>query len=123
MTVWATRADQVDLRGPNPHDLARSQTEPPVGPPSHVGVVRDLCAGGHYRDARSRPWTRPVSRFRPLYSKEFYGGARWTRTEHASDCRQRGPRSRSCSGTSKRLDNRIGRRRTRPETAPTERNR
>src|SRR5659263_452963 len=24
MTVWATRADQVDLRGPNPHDLARS---------------------------------------------------------------------------------------------------
>src|SRR5664280_747813 len=24
-TVWATRADQVDLRGPNPHDLARSQ--------------------------------------------------------------------------------------------------
>src|SRR5664280_2580798 len=25
MTVWATRADQVDLRGPNPHDLARSQ--------------------------------------------------------------------------------------------------
>src|SRR5450759_4288766 len=36
--------------------------------PVHVGVVRDLCAGGHYRDARSRPWTRPVSRFRPLYS-------------------------------------------------------
>src|SRR5664280_2852910 len=25
MTVWATRADQVDLRGPNPHDLARSR--------------------------------------------------------------------------------------------------
>src|SRR5664280_284918 len=25
MTVWATRADQVDLRGPNPPDLARSQ--------------------------------------------------------------------------------------------------
>src|SRR5664280_801575 len=24
MTVWAARADQVDLRGPNPHDLARS---------------------------------------------------------------------------------------------------
>src|SRR5450759_121151 len=29
MTVWATRADQVDLRGPNPHDLARSPREPP----------------------------------------------------------------------------------------------
>jgi len=26
MTVWATRADQVDLRGPNPPDLARSPT-------------------------------------------------------------------------------------------------
>src|SRR5664280_3260447 len=26
MTVWATRADQVDLRGPNPHDLARSRS-------------------------------------------------------------------------------------------------
>src|SRR5664280_1065019 len=25
MTVWATRAYQVDLRGPNPHDLARSR--------------------------------------------------------------------------------------------------
>src|SRR5664280_1176959 len=25
MTVWATRADQVDLRGPNPPDLARRQ--------------------------------------------------------------------------------------------------
>src|SRR5664280_1126339 len=25
MTVWATRADQVDLRSPNPHDLARSR--------------------------------------------------------------------------------------------------
>src|SRR5450759_5234289 len=28
MTVWATRADQVDLRGPNPHDLARSHLGP-----------------------------------------------------------------------------------------------
>src|SRR5450759_4778216 len=28
MTVWATRADQVNLRGPNPHDLARSPQEP-----------------------------------------------------------------------------------------------
>src|SRR5664280_1601929 len=28
MTVWATRADQVDLRGPNPHDLARSPKKP-----------------------------------------------------------------------------------------------
>src|SRR5664280_2687130 len=27
MTVWATRADQVDLRGPNPHDLARSRVK------------------------------------------------------------------------------------------------
>src|SRR5664279_2462159 len=27
MTVWATRADQVDLRGPNPHDLARSRED------------------------------------------------------------------------------------------------
>src|SRR5664279_3903583 len=32
MTVWATRADQVDLRGPNPHDLARSLVNPrPLG--------------------------------------------------------------------------------------------
>src|SRR5664280_1899423 len=30
MTVWATRADQVDLRGPNPHDLARSLNPRPV---------------------------------------------------------------------------------------------
>src|SRR5664279_2205709 len=28
MTVWATRPDQVDLRGPNPHDLARSRLSP-----------------------------------------------------------------------------------------------
>src|SRR5664280_1973128 len=31
MTVWATRADQVDLRGPNPHDLARSLAYPFLG--------------------------------------------------------------------------------------------
>src|SRR5664280_799916 len=36
MTVWATRADQVDLRGPNPHDLARS-----------VKGHENLPAGGH----------------------------------------------------------------------------
>src|SRR5660397_135548 len=32
MTVWATRADQVDLRSPNPHDPARSLwNRPPQG--------------------------------------------------------------------------------------------
>src|SRR5664280_744913 len=36
MTVWATRADQVDLRGPNPPDLARS-----------VKGHENLPAGGH----------------------------------------------------------------------------
>src|SRR5664280_3387152 len=39
MTVWATRADQVDLRGPNPHDLARSPAQPAAQPARRA--VRD----------------------------------------------------------------------------------
>ena len=39
MTVWATRADQVDLRGPNPHDLARSLAQPAAQPARRA--VRD----------------------------------------------------------------------------------
>src|SRR5664280_705919 len=42
MTVWATRADQVDLRGPNPHDLARSPVEPRV---KRVGERAEPNAG------------------------------------------------------------------------------
>src|SRR5664280_3405645 len=38
MTVWATRADQVDLRGPNPHDLARSLEQSLEQLDLHVGV-------------------------------------------------------------------------------------
>src|SRR5664280_2606879 len=48
MTVWATRADQVDLRGPNPHDLARS-------PERALLRHRDAgCGGGHPRDRAQR---------------------------------------------------------------------
>src|SRR5664280_2692752 len=39
MTVWATRTDQVDLRGPNPHDLARS-------PPGAFEVEQCAAAAG-----------------------------------------------------------------------------
>src|SRR5674536_65945 len=39
MTVWATRADQVDLRGPNPYDLARSPAQPAAQPARRA--VRD----------------------------------------------------------------------------------
>src|SRR5664280_2775344 len=39
MTVWAPRADQVDLRGPNPHDLARSLAQPAAQPARRA--VRD----------------------------------------------------------------------------------
>src|SRR5674536_398961 len=42
MTVWATRADQVDLRGPNPHDLARS----PFSRPWSSGCCTGGCPGG-----------------------------------------------------------------------------
>src|SRR5450756_2309500 len=47
MTVWATRADQVDLRGPNPHDLARSLDVP--------GVDVGLSAGGQDEAALGEP--------------------------------------------------------------------
>src|SRR5664280_3067771 len=49
MTVWATRADQVDLRGPNPHDLARSPSFPQHdGAPSSADVRRPtmICEAG-----------------------------------------------------------------------------
>src|SRR5664280_2807305 len=49
MTVWAKRADQVDLRGPNPHDLARSPSFPQHdGAPSSADVRRPkmICEAG-----------------------------------------------------------------------------
>src|SRR5664279_1967918 len=49
MTVWATRADQVDLRGPNPHDVARSPSFPQHdGAPSSADVRRPkmICEAG-----------------------------------------------------------------------------
>src|SRR5664280_3686692 len=53
MTVWATRADQVDLRGPNPHDLARSPSfTQHDGAPSSADVRRPKMireAGGSGR--------------------------------------------------------------------------
>src|SRR5674536_290394 len=39
MTVRATRADQVNLRGPNPPDLARSLKELEMAPLLGLGVV------------------------------------------------------------------------------------
>src|SRR5450759_115203 len=72
MTVWATRADQVDLRGPNPHDLARS---PPVTRPGRPGpapaacpaVGRPLGPAASPAAGGSRTWSRPSrpSRRRP----------------------------------------------------------
>src|SRR5664280_2798266 len=57
MTVWAARADQVDLRGPNPHDLARSRTSRPG---SHLAGSKD-----HRRPAadpsRAGPRNLPTS--------------------------------------------------------------
>src|SRR5664280_180455 len=52
MTVWATRADQVDLRGPNPHDLARS---PEIPLPLSVVQEREPELTGVFRNANTRP--------------------------------------------------------------------
>src|SRR5664280_1905686 len=51
MTVWTTRVDQVDLRGPNPQDLARSATFPGS---SSAADVRDTP----YDRALSAPRSR-----------------------------------------------------------------
>src|SRR5664280_2064047 len=53
MTVWATRADQVDLRGPNPHDLARSRPLP-----------APRCAGGRRRRSPRPGVRRAIRRLR-----------------------------------------------------------
>src|SRR5664280_961926 len=55
MTVWATRADQVDLRGPNPHDLARSPRT--AAPAEHL---RGRAVPGRPIAARNRGADRPV---------------------------------------------------------------
>src|SRR5664280_3365177 len=54
MTVWATRADQVDLRAPNPHDLASSLAE--VGRDRREGAARRRDDGRerHGRGSGSR---------------------------------------------------------------------
>src|SRR5664279_534890 len=79
MTVWATRADHVDLRGPNPHDLARSpkvvrQNEPPAarsaaqvaGAVSTAALAKELaCArAGRWRPRRGRARRRAPTRRR-----------------------------------------------------------
>src|SRR5664280_2533582 len=54
MTVWATRADQVDLRGPNPHDLARSP---------FIARRRAERPSEEYRDLTPEEWTDFLGHF------------------------------------------------------------
>src|SRR5664279_205544 len=61
MTVWATRADQVDLRGPNPHDLARSPSKT-----SSTTLMNSLSVS---RTTNHQPQTNATQRCSPSFAE------------------------------------------------------
>src|SRR5664280_2119769 len=76
MTVWATRADQVDLRGPNPHDLARSLLLP-----SRDGrpAVAAVAAAAPHRRTAGQPAQRGAAALQhhsPANAEHHYAGTR-----------------------------------------------
>src|SRR5450756_304510 len=76
MTVWATRADQVDLRGPNPHDLARSHERAYAPLFDRLDWLSERLSGHRYlmgesiTEADVRLFTTLV-RFDPAYPGHF----------------------------------------------------